>query len=131
MTYKYERMSEDSYTEEDDESHRRSPRRTRSWAPAVLRLHSTWTYVFQSVFFVVSCGLFISGLSKKIGNGANCHDEDFLPMWSPVLDAVRNTGHFHRFDGSFATPNAYKGSPSLQIDKAWDRVLMAEGKKSL
>ncbi|KAH7394355.1 hypothetical protein BKA66DRAFT_410649 [Pyrenochaeta sp. MPI-SDFR-AT-0127] len=48
-------------------------------------------------------------------------------MWSPVLQAVKGTGHFHRFDGSFATPNAYKGTPSPLIDESWDRVLMAKG----
>jgi hypothetical protein len=125
--YKYTRVSEDSYT--DDESQRQNPRHSRSWASAVLRPHLPWTWILQSIFFVASCGFFLSGLSVRERKVTSCHDKDFLPMWSPVLDAVKDTGHLHRFDGSFATPNAYKGTPNPQIDKAWDRVLMAEGKK--
>lgn len=56
-----------------------------------------------------------------------CHDLDFLPQWSPVLEAVKDTGHLHRFDGSFATPNAYKGTPQPSIDASWDRVIMSDG----
>ena len=119
-------MSEDSNT--DDESQRLNFRYSRSWASAVLSVHVSWTWILQSILFIASCVLFLSGLSYRARTVRNCHDRDFLPMWSPVLDAVKNTGHFHRFDGSFATPNAYKGSPSPPIDKAWDRVLMAEGK---
>lgn len=48
-------------------------------------------------------------------------------MYSPALEAVRNTGHYHRFDGSFATPNAFKGMPSPEIDGAWADITYENG----
>lgn len=48
-------------------------------------------------------------------------------MWSPALEAVHGTGHYHRFDGSFETPNMYKGKPSPSIDAAWDDITYATG----
>ena len=50
-----------------------------------------------------------------------------MPMWSPALEAVRGTGHTQRFDGSFSTPNAFKGPPSPDIDGAWDSITYANG----
>ena len=48
-------------------------------------------------------------------------------MYSPALEAVRNTGHIQRFDGSFATPNAFKGTPSPSIDAAWANITYQTG----
>ena len=48
-------------------------------------------------------------------------------MYSPALEAVRGTGHFHRFDGSFATPNAFKGTPNSDIDAAWADITYENG----
>ncbi|MCJ1360131.1 MAG: hypothetical protein MMC33_010134 [Icmadophila ericetorum] len=48
-------------------------------------------------------------------------------MYSPALEAVRNTGHIHRFDGSFATPNKFKGTPSPKIDAAWANITYKDG----
>jgi hypothetical protein len=123
--YHYTQVSDNESTGE--ESHHLRPRQRYSWASAVCRLYVPWAWIFQSILFVASCGFFLVGLKFREDNSEICQDKDFLPMWSPVLDAVQGTGHFRRFDGSFATPNLYKGSPSPQIDKAWDRVLMAEG----
>ena len=48
-------------------------------------------------------------------------------MYSPALEAVRDTGHFQRFDGSFATPNAFKGTPNPDIDAAWANITYENG----
>ncbi|KAL9038195.1 MAG: hypothetical protein Q9180_003279 [Flavoplaca navasiana] len=53
--------------------------------------------------------------------------KDHMPMYSPALEAVRGTGHFHRFDGSFATPNAFKGTPNSNIDAAWADITYENG----
>lgn len=50
-----------------------------------------------------------------------------MPMYSPALEAVKGTGHFQRFDGSFATPNAFKGTPDPNIDAAWANVTYEDG----
>ena len=50
-----------------------------------------------------------------------------MPMYSPALEAVRNTGHMQRFDGSFATPNGFKGTPNPNLDAAWDNITLATG----
>ena len=84
-------------------------------------------WVLQIVFFLISCAILFSGLKLRYERPAACRDWDFAPQWSPVLEAVKDTGHLHRFDGSFATPNEYKGTPNPLIDGAWDRVLMANG----
>ena len=48
-------------------------------------------------------------------------------MYSPALEAVRDTGYTQRFDGSFATPNEFKGTPSPDIDTAWAAITYENG----
>ncbi|KAL9026019.1 MAG: hypothetical protein Q9196_005252 [Gyalolechia fulgens] len=48
-------------------------------------------------------------------------------MDSPALEAIKFTGHFQRFDGSFATPNAFKGTPNPNIDAAWANITYEDG----
>ncbi len=57
--------------------------------------------------------------------------KDHMPVYSPALDAVRGTGHFQRFDGSFATPNAFKGTPNSDIDAAWASITYENGSDTL
>ena len=124
--YKYKRISEESLLgdKHDIEDAQNSP-------PA--RQQSFWKtrcviWVAQLFLFLASCAMFLNGLMMRQQASKGCHDRDFLPQWSPVLEAVQDSGHFHRFDGSFMTPNAYKGTPSPLIDAEWDRALMANGK---
>ncbi|KAF2726920.1 hypothetical protein EJ04DRAFT_539208 [Polyplosphaeria fusca] len=79
------------------------------------------------MFFTISCSVLLSGVRLRREASSQCHDKDFLPMWSPVLEAVADTCRMDRFDGSFATLNSYKGTPNPHIDEAWDCVLMANG----
>lgn len=48
-------------------------------------------------------------------------------MYSPALEAVKGTGHIQRFDGSFATPNSFKGTPNPDIDAAWAGITYENG----
>jgi len=50
-----------------------------------------------------------------------------MPMYSPALEAVQNTGHYQRFDGSFETPNMYKGTPTSTIDDSWASITYKNG----
>jgi hypothetical protein len=127
-SYQYRKLSDDEdqpdgLREQNPQSHSNCWQQMTAKALACLCLT-------QVLFFATSCYMMISGLVAQQRAVSACHDRDFLPMWSPILEAVQSTGHFHRFDGSFATPNAYKGSPKPSIDAAWDRVLMANGKSA-
>ncbi|KAJ5777172.1 hypothetical protein N7520_000418 [Penicillium odoratum] len=53
--------------------------------------------------------------------------DDYLPIYSPALESLVGTGHIEQFDGSFATPNRYKGPASPAIDEAWDDITFADG----
>lgn len=121
----YTRVSDQNYVDEEKDSFDQLEDRRASIK--TVRNHVGWTWILQTVLFLTSSIFFLSGLRLHQRPLDQCNDADFLPMWSPVLDAVKNTGHLHRFDGSFATPNEYKGLPSPLIDGAWNRVLMAEG----
>ena len=48
-------------------------------------------------------------------------------MYSPALKAVQNTGYYQRFDGSFATPNIFKGTPNADLDAAWADITYENG----
>ncbi|KAL9115741.1 MAG: hypothetical protein Q9227_000109 [Pyrenula ochraceoflavens] len=74
----------------------------------------------------MSLTVFVSGLLLRYQK-QEVQCEDHMPMWSPALEAVRGTGHYHRFDGSFEAPNMYKGKPSPSIDAAWDDITYANG----
>ena len=80
---------------------------------------------FQLAFFLIS--LSILSLFSYWNSTQRCDCEDHVPMYSPALEAVRNTGHIHRFDGSFATPNKFKGTPSPKIDAAWANITYKDG----
>ena len=125
--YKYKRLSETEFLA-DKPDIEDSRNLSYLWKKSIRKQH-LYFWPAQIVLFATSCAIFFSGLKLRhaVPKAKSCHDKDFFPQWSPVLEAVENTGHFHRFDGSFATPNAYKGTPKPSIDKAWDRVLMADG----
>ena len=97
----------------------------------ILRSNTHWNchvylWGFQLFFFLMSLTI----LSRALFHQAPlrpCNCEDHMPMWSPALEAVRGTGHTQRFDGSFSTPNAFKGPPSPDIDGAWDSITYANG----
>ena len=86
------------------------------------------TYVllgFQLTFFLVSCSIFLASSYRT--RSPRCECTDHMPMYSPALESVQGTGHMHRFDGSFATPNAFKGPPSPEIDAAWANITYKNG----
>ena len=119
--YSHERLSEEKLLETEcpnDEFH--TFRSKNRWSYYVL------LWAFQIIFFIISLAILLKGLlyDGPVGTG-KC--EDHMPMWSPALEAVRGTGYTQRFDGSFATPNAFKGPPSPSIDAAWDNVTYADG----
>lgn len=88
--------------------------------------NQTYLWGFQLTFFLVSLSmLLINFFDPSTAQRYNC--EDHLPMYSPALEAVRNTGHFQRFDGSFATPNTFKGTPNPEIDAAWANITYKNG----
>ena len=81
---------------------------------------------FQLSFFLVSLStLLITFFYRNPAQRCNC--ENHMPMYSPALEAVRNTSHIQRFDGSFATPNNFKGTPSPDIDAAWANITYKNG----
>ena len=85
-------------------------------------------WAFQFVFFLVSLVMFVLGIKAQTETPPKCLESEFSPQWSPVLEAVKNTGFTTRFDGSFATPNAFKGAPSPATDEAWNNITYAGGK---
>lgn len=81
---------------------------------------------FQLTFFLISLFVLLSLFSYR-NTTQRCNCEDHVPMYSPALEAVRNTGHNQRFDGSFATPNRFKGTPNPNIDAAWANITYRNG----
>ncbi|KAL8793247.1 MAG: hypothetical protein Q9195_004183 [Heterodermia aff. obscurata] len=80
----------------------------------------------QLAFFLLSLLTFLSSSFFR-DPGQRCSCGDYMPMYSPALEALRNTGYLHRFDGSFATGNAFKGTPSPDIDAAWANITYQDG----
>ena len=88
--------------------------------------HQTYLWGFQLTCFLVSLSILsITFFYRNTAQRCNC--QDHMPMYSPALEAVRNTGHFQRFDGSFSTPNTFKGTPSPDIDAAWANITYKNG----
>lgn len=81
--------------------------------------------ILQILLFIASASMLLASYIRE-GKGGLC--KDYMPQWSPALEAVKDSGHKQRFDGSFATPNAFKGSPSPLIDESWDNITYATGK---
>ena len=79
------------------------------------RKRQTYLWGFWLTFFLVSLSTLLINIFYH------------TPMYSPALDAVRNTGHIQRFDGSFATPNNFNGTPSPDIDAAWANITYKNG----
>lgn len=121
--YSNERLSEEKLLEEEttrddgDVPGLRSKRRSR---------YFLYIWGFHLIFLFANISTLISTLSYR---HRTLRDDckDHMPMYSPALDAVRGTGHFERFDGSFATPNAYKGTPNSDIDAAWANITYENG----
>jgi hypothetical protein len=108
-----ERLLQEQEAEQDEEVLSFRPSR-RSWKYGVL------LWVVQLAFFMISLFLFIRAQS-------HCKCEDYMPIYSPALEALRETGHLQRFDGSFAKQNAFKGPPSPDIDAAWESITYQNG----
>jgi len=104
-------------TEDDGIAIRRSLRRWK---------RPQYTWGLQLIFFLISLSLLLSSLILR-RRSQKCDYEDYIPMYSPALEAVKSTGYYRRFDGSFATPNAFKGTPSPSIDEHWDSITYASG----
>ncbi|KAL9108367.1 MAG: hypothetical protein Q9227_006827 [Pyrenula ochraceoflavens] len=107
----------------------------RVTATARCRLKDRWrcppiAWALHAIFFLIYLSFLLWTLALRNqarDEGYHCEYQDHMPMWSPALKAVRGTGHYHRFDGSFETPNTYKGTPSSSIDAAWDNITYATG----
>lgn len=85
-----------------------------------------YLWIPQLVFFLISLSLLLAARSSYY-NTRRDGCEDHMPMYSPALESIKNTGHYQRFDGSFSTPNAFKGTPNPSIDKHWDSVVYQDG----
>lgn len=118
-----------SFDEENFLKDNRSPGARRSrwcqYQPNGTLILSVWT-----LFLFIASAYLWSTIARHRKTVAACQSDDFLPIDSPALEAVKNTGHIEKFDGSFAKPNAFKGPPSPAIDAAWDDITYASGKSS-
>ncbi|KAL8852519.1 MAG: hypothetical protein Q9221_002643 [Calogaya cf. arnoldii] len=121
--YSTDRFSEEKLLEEETRSDEGSVPSLRCRRRSK---HLVYLWSFHATFFFANLAILISTLLYKATTPRDdC--KDHIPMYSPALDAVRGTGHFQRFDGSFATPNAYKGTPSPNIDAAWANITYENG----
>ncbi|KAI2882010.1 hypothetical protein CBS11852_9738 [Aspergillus niger] len=115
-----------SFDEENFLKDNRSPGARRSrwcqYQPNGTLILSVWT-----LFLFIASAYLWSTIARHRKTVAACQSDDFLPIDSPALEAVKNTGHIEKFDGSFAKPNAFKGPPSPAIDAAWDDITYASG----
>ena len=101
-------------------------KRARNRSSIIVAYIKAFLWATQAIFFLISLTMLLKSLSLQISkNLASC--QDFVPMWLPAPEATKNTGHKERFDGSLATPNAFKGSPTPEIDAAWDNITYANG----
>ncbi|KAI1383943.1 uncharacterized protein F4822DRAFT_56151 [Hypoxylon trugodes] len=96
-----------------------------------LRLAWPWRrqvylWILQLVFFLISLSFLLVAHSGYYCPRQDGY-EDHMPMYSPALEGIKGTGHYHRFDGSFMTPNAFKGTPNPSIDENWDSITYADG----
>ena len=122
--YSDNKHSEDMVLEELSVDGKRTVSRRRSNQCCRLR---TCFWVAELIFFLISFFMFLNSF-YGVNHQKQCDYADHIPMWSPALDSVKGTGHMHRFDGSFSTPNAFKGTPKPSIDEHWDYVTSANGK---
>lgn len=115
-----------SFDEENFLKDSRSPGARRSrWC----RYHPNGTLILSlwTLFLFIASIYLWSTIARHRKTAAACQCDDYLPIDSPALEALENTGHIERFDGSFAKPNAFKGPPSPAIDAAWDDITYASG----
>ena len=107
----------------EDEENVSTFRPVRRWNKRYIYLWSS-----QVLFFLTSLAIMLRGIYGIRSEIRDRRDlEDHMPMWSPALEVVRTTGHYQRFDGSFAKPNKFKGPPSPSIDTAWESITYANG----
>lgn len=72
----------------------------------------------QILLLVIYASLFIFGLLSTQVNVQQCVER--LSSWSPGLPAVEYNVEY--FQGGFTATNEFKGTPSHEIDEAWNRV---------
>ena len=111
----------------DDKDARMGPSKPKSYLKAHAGL------IFQILLFLTSVTMLLMSSIQYRNLSRACERKcyDFVPQWSPALESVENTGRFSRFDGSFATPNAFKGTPNPEIDVSWDDITYATGTSSV
>jgi hypothetical protein len=117
--YPYHRLSEEKLLNEEQDAHQKPVK------PSFNRFCNYYLLfgICQAILFAISSTMFFRSLSQR----DMCSCQDYTPSWSPALEAVKGTEYKQRFDGSFATPNAFKGPPSPEIDAAWDNITYAKG----
>ncbi|KAL9633145.1 MAG: hypothetical protein Q9204_003516 [Flavoplaca sp. TL-2023a] len=118
-----DRLSEEKLLGEE---HSRDGGDVLSLQPRRRSRHTICLWGFHLLFTLVNVITILSTFINRNGTmRGDC--KDHMPMYSPALEAVRGTGHFHRFDGSFATPNTFKGTPNSDIDAAWADITYENG----
>lgn len=126
----HEYSSERLLLEEEEEKSRFQDQdvQTQASKPRLL-LKAYAGLISQVMLFLTSITLLLTTWSQyqDLKRAAERKCYDFVPQWSPALESVQDTGHLHRFDGSFATPNAFKGTPKPEIDVSWDDITYATG----
>lgn len=88
---------------------------------------STKFWTIQVICFTISFSLFLGAVYYH-RSSQPCNCTDYMPMYSPALEALEGTNHLQRFDGSFAKGNAFKGTPNPDIDAAWESITYQNGK---
>ena len=111
-------LRQETLMNDGDISSRRSKRRFK---------YHTYLWGFQLIFFLISLSNILRPVFYQQNLAQRCNCEDHMPMYSPALEAVRDTGYTQRFDGSFPTPNEFKGTPSPDIDAAWATITYENG----
>ncbi|KAF4609846.1 hypothetical protein G7Y89_g15777 [Cudoniella acicularis] len=114
-------LGKQNFIDDNNDKEYQSLRSIRRW-----KCPPTYLWGIQLIFFLVSLSLLLSSsFSRHNSQQFNC--DDHMPMYSPALEAVKNTGHYQRFDGSFATPNPFKGTPNPSIDEHWNGITYGDG----
>lgn len=87
------------------------------------------THRYLSFFLGLLCGLILVSFAYGIFHikfrNACTHK---ISNWSPALSIFTdNDFSAQRFQDALRTPNKYRGSPSPDIDDAWDEITYAKG----
>jgi hypothetical protein len=126
--YSEDKLSEQNLLEGDASEEEKDEESNQSISRLTLSQHygvPTFIWGLQLIFFLVSLSLLLSSFSHCSSQAGVC--KDHMPMYSPALEGVKNTGFYRRFNGSFSKPNDFKGPPSPSIDEHWQNITYSNG----